>query len=145
MNIRSRIQEALDTIKDGVLNITKDIQSEETVKTIHVRNNGSFSSKQSIIINGSHTFTSDNCLAINIEGDVHSVDTQGSVTCKDVTGNISTMGSVRCGTVGGKVDTQGSVRCGDIEGSVNTMGSVTANNVKGDIDTMGRVTVNSKG
>lgn len=129
---------------DGVVNVTKDMQSDENVKSIHIRNDR-VSSCSTITINGTHIFTSDNCISINIEGDVQTIDTQGSVTCHDVEGKISTQGSVTCGNVGKGISTQGSVRCGDVQGSINTMGSVNANNVKGDIDTMGRVTVNSRG
>ena len=145
MSLKETIQNAIDTMKDGILNITEEMQSEESVQTIHIRKDRKFGSTQTIVINGNCTFTSDNCIAINIEGDVHSVDTQGSVTCRNVTGDIKTMGSVHCDDVGGKVDTQGSVKCGDVNGSVKTMGSVKANNVKGDIDTMGKVTINSRG
>ena len=144
MNIKQRFQDALDIMKNGVVTITKEMQSEESVKTIHVRKN-IVSSCSTITINGKHIFTSDSCISINIEGDVHTVDTQGSVTCNDVTGGVNTMGSVRCGNVGKNVDTQGSVRCNDVQGSVKTMGRVEANNVKGSIDTMGKVVVNSRG
>lgn len=164
MNIKSKLknmfQKALDTTEDGVVSITNDMQSEEKVEKIRVRRPNQMSSSQTIVINGRYTFTTNNCIAINIEGDVHTVDTQGSVTCenvagnvstqgsvtcKNVTKNISTQGSVDCGDVGGKISTQGRVTCGDVHGNINTMGKVEANNVKGSIDTMGKVTVNSRG
>ena len=143
MDFKNIIQNGLDTMKDGILNITREMQSSEKVKSIKIRNK--FGSRSSIVINGEHTFSTSNCISVNIEGNVETVDTQGSVQCEDVTGNINTQGSVTCGDVGGNIDTQGSVRCGNVEGSINTMGSVNADNVKGDIDTMGRVTINSKG
>ena len=145
MNIKKNIQEALDKIKDGILNITKEMQSTESVKTIHVRKDSKYGSTQTIIINGKYTFTSDDCLSINIEGDVHSVDTQGRVECHNVTGNVDTQGRVECGDVGGKVNTQGRVTCRDIQGNINTMGKVEAHDVKGNISTMGKVVVNSRG
>jgi len=145
MSFKETIQEAIDAIKDGILNITKEMQSGETVETIHVRKDSNFSNTHTIVVNGSHIFTSDKCIAINIEGDVHSVDTNGSVHCNDVTGDINTNGSVHCGNVGGDVDTNGSVTCENVEGSIDTNGKVTANNVKGDIDTTGKVIVNSRG
>jgi len=161
MNLKTKIKNALDSMKDGILNITREIQSTEKVESIQVRkdNKNFSSSSQTIIINGKHIFSSNNCISINVEGDVHSVDSQGSVTCQNVTGNIKTQGSVtcgdvgknidtqgsvRCGDVGGKIDTQGSVTCRDVDGSINTMGRVDANDVKGNIDTMGRVTINNK-
>lgn len=144
MNIKQRFQDALDIMKNGIVTITKEMQSEESVKTIHVRKDR-VSSCSTITINGTHIFTSDSCISINIEGDVHTVDTQGSVTCNDVTGSINTNGSVNCGDVTGNVDTNGSVSCGDVGGDIDTNGRVTANNVKGDIDTMGKVIVNSRG
>lgn len=145
MSLKDNIKNALDFMKEGVLNITKEMQSSEKVESIRVIKKNSTSIVQTITVNGKHMFSTDNCISINIEGDVKTVDTQGSVTCNNVTQNINTQGSVRCDDVGGYINTQGSVRCGDVHGSINTMGRVEANNVKGDIDTMGKVIINSRG
>lgn len=68
-------------------------------------------------------------VSVVCEGDVeaqniHELDAGGSVTCKDVTGNISCGGSVHAGNVGGDVDCGGSVQCGRVEGSIDAGGSV---------------------
>jgi hypothetical protein len=143
MKFNNMFQKALDTMKNGIVNITKDMQSEEKVKTIKIRKSNNMN-VSTVTINGSHIFQTSNCIQINIEGDVHSVDSQGSVTCENVTGDVNTQGSVTCHDVGGEVDTQGSVRCENVKGSISTMGSVRANDVYGDIDTMGTVTVNRR-
>jgi hypothetical protein len=144
MSLKDSIQKALDSMKKGILNITKEMQTSERVEKIYIRNNkvtGNINT-QTIIINGKYSFTSDSCINVNIEGDVHTVDTQGDVTCQDVKGSISTQGDVTCEDVGDLVRTQGDVTCRNVENGVRTMGDVICQNVNGPINTMGDVNVN---
>jgi len=147
MSLKESIQTALDAMKKGVLNITEQMQSSERVKSIHVRKERLYekrdctSGNSTIIINGSYKYRSSKCININVEGDVQTVDTQGDVTCQNVTGDISTQGDVTCKDVGNSISTQGDVTCRDIGRGISTMGDINCHNVNGPITTMGDVTI----
>lgn len=163
MSLKDSITKAIKNATNKVAKITKEMMEEEPVKKIHIRKNFQ-SCEQTITINGEYVFktNSDECISIVVEGNVDTIDTQGSVEVKgDVSGDISTQGSVECGNVGGDIQTQGSVRCQDVGRGVHTQGRVECNNilsggietmggvdvqgsVSGDIDTMGSVTVHNK-
>lgn len=59
-----------------------------------------------------------------LEGTIHELRTDASVSCQDVTGNVSAGGSVNCDDVGGAVSAGGSVNCGKVGGSVRAGGSI---------------------
>jgi hypothetical protein len=59
------------------------------------------------------------------EGTVFGLNTDRSVTCKDVTGNITAGGSVSCDSVGHSVYAGGSVSCGRVGGDVEAGGSIS--------------------
>lgn len=61
---------------------------------------------------------------LEIKGDVGSVQTDLSVNCDNVKGNVNAGGSVICDSVGGNVDAGGSVNCNDVGGDVKAGGSV---------------------
>lgn len=164
------IKKIVKNIKDGVLNMTENLDS------IKVRKNSSFISirqsnivaggdvsgssfvqnisgsnakgTQRVWINGEEIDASvaNEITTINVTGNVKKIDSQGVVTVGgDVTGGINTQGRVEVqGNVRGGIDTQGRVECGDVSGNINTMGRVDCGNVKGSIDTMGKVTIAKK-
>lgn len=61
---------------------------------------------------------------IKWEGDLASLETDASVNCDKVHGNVSAGGSVSCGDVGGSLNSGGSAKCKYAGGSVNAGGSV---------------------
>lgn len=73
------------------------------------------------------------------EGSLVSLETDASVTCGDVTGDVDAGGSVTSKTVGGSVDAGGTVKCGDIRGNVNAGGSITCGKVDGNVNAGGSV------
>lgn len=59
------------------------------------------------------------------EGTLHHLETDSSVTCGKVSGNVSAGGSVTCGDIGGVCQAGGSVRAsGRLGGTVMAGGSV---------------------
>lgn len=59
------------------------------------------------------------------EGDLVNIDTDASVTCMTVKGNVSAGGSVSCRDIGGSVNAGGSVSAsGRAGGAINAGGSV---------------------
>lgn len=62
---------------------------------------------------------------IKWEGDLASLKTDASVTCRDVNGSVEAAGSVNCGNVSGSVNAGGSIKAsGHIGKSINAGGSV---------------------
>lgn len=59
-----------------------------------------------------------------LEGAIHNLTTDASVTCGAVNGNVSAGGSVHCDNVQGSVNAGGSVHCESVGGSVNAGGSI---------------------
>ena len=58
------------------------------------------------------------------EGVLASLETDVSVHCGAVAGNVVAGGSVNCESVGGNVQAGGSVNCGPVQGAVMAGGSV---------------------
>lgn len=59
-----------------------------------------------------------------LEGEIHRLEVDGSVTCNNVTGSVNAGGSVNCDKVGGNVNAGGSVNCNDVGGNVSAGGSI---------------------
>lgn len=59
-----------------------------------------------------------------LEGTIHNLKADGSVSCNNVTGNVAAGGSVNCDDVGGNVAAGGSVNCDNVGGKVSAGGSV---------------------
>lgn len=162
------ISKFLQDIKDGVLDITDNIDSIKVRK-----NSSSISIRQSNIVAGGDVSGSsfvqnisgksakgiqriwingkeidaeiaNEITTINVTGNVNTIDSQGVVEVGgDVTGGINTQGRVEVhGDVNGNIDTQGRVSCGDVAGDIDTQGRVECGNVGGDIDCMGKVIIN---
>lgn len=62
---------------------------------------------------------------IRWDGPTASIQSDASVTCGDVAGNVRAAGSVNAGNVTGSVHAGGSVRCNQVGGEVNAGGSVS--------------------
>lgn len=63
---------------------------------------------------------------VRVSGELVSLETDASVTCEEVKGNVSAGGSVSCGAVGGTVNAGGSVTAGRVGGGITAGGSVRA-------------------
>lgn len=63
-------------------------------------------------------------LEIKVTGTLENLETDGSVTCDDVAGDVQAGGSVTCDDVGGNVQCGGSVTCDSVAGSVMAGGMV---------------------
>ncbi|UUZ75441.1 hypothetical protein LP414_27380 [Polaromonas sp. P1(28)-13] len=59
-----------------------------------------------------------------LEGTIGELNSDLSVNCNNVTGNVHAGGSVNCDDVGSNVSAGGSVNCDDIGGNVSAGGSV---------------------
>lgn len=73
-------------------------------------------------------------LTFQYEGSALNIDSQISVTCADVAGDVDAGRDVVCGNVSGDVDAGRDVNCGDVEGDVDAGKTVSCGNVGGDID-----------
>lgn len=78
-------------------------------------------------------------LAIKVDGDLHSIQTDASVVCENVTGDVVARGSVSCGSVHGNVESSGSVSCDDVGGNVKAGGSVSCDDVGGSVEAGGSI------
>ena len=61
------------------------------------------------------------------EGPIAILQSDASVTCGDVGGDVSAGGSVHSGNIQGGVNAGGSINCQDISGSANAGGSIHCN------------------
>ena len=61
---------------------------------------------------------------VKVEGTLATLETDASVSCDDVAGNVTAGGSVNCDNVMGSVQSGGSVNCDDVGGSVQAGGSI---------------------
>jgi hypothetical protein len=61
---------------------------------------------------------------VKFEGALASLQSDGSVTCGNVHGDVSSGGSVECGDVGRGVNAGGSVRAKKVSGSMSAGGSI---------------------
>ena len=75
------------------------------------------------------------------EGPALNIESELSVTCDSVMGNVTAGGSVNCDDVYGDVSAQGSVACDDVKGDIRAGGSVTCDCAEGDIHAGGNVDV----
>lgn len=64
---------------------------------------------------------------VKFDGDLASLQSDGSVTCGNVHGDVSAGGSVQCGDVGKGINAGGSVRAGKVGGSMSAGGSIKVN------------------
>ena len=63
----------------------------------------------------------------------------GSVTCDDVYGNINAAGSVTCDDVTGDIRAGGNVTCDCVEGDIHAGGNVTCDEIHGNVQAGGDV------
>jgi len=63
---------------------------------------------------------------IIIEGNVENIETDLSVSCNNVKGDIKAGGSINCDNVGGNITASGSVNCDRVNGDINAKGSVNS-------------------
>ncbi len=68
-------------------------------------------------------------IKVELEGDVLAVDSQLSVCCGDISGNITAQGNVSCGDVKGCVTAGGNVDCGDVSGAVQVGGNLDCGDI----------------
>ncbi len=61
-------------------------------------------------------------IEVTLDGDVLNVDSYGSLTCGQVSGNATAGSSITCGDIGGNVTAGSSVRCKNVTGKI-TAGS----------------------
>lgn len=80
-----------------------------------------------VVIDGQEiTEDAKNVMTIKVvEGSIGELNTDLSVVCENVTGNVKAGGSVNADNIGGNVDASGSVSCDKVGGSVNAEGSVS--------------------
>ncbi|MDF2483971.1 MAG: hypothetical protein K0R46_139 [Herbinix sp.] len=64
-------------------------------------------------------------LEVKYEGEALAVESQGNLTCGDISGNASAGGSISGKDIGGNVSCGGSISCKDIGGSVLAGGSIS--------------------
>lgn len=84
------------------------------------------------------------CL-ISIEGELLEVQSNYSVNCEDVQGNVNAGDCVNCNDVGGNVNAGDGVNCNDVGKSVNAGDSVNSNDVGGSIQAGDSVHCNDVG
>ncbi len=83
---------------------------------------------------------------IRVSQDVEGIQSDFSIQCGNVTGNVAAALGVTCGNVGGDVDAGASVHCtGEISGSVDAGTDVTCGNVGGDVNAGCNVTCGNIG
>jgi len=63
---------------------------------------------------------------IEIQGNINSLETDLSVNCNNVKGDIKAGGSINCDNVGGNITAGGSVNCDKVKGNINAKGSVNS-------------------
>lgn len=67
------------------------------------------------------------------EGAALNIDSEFSVNCGDVLGNVCAGGGVECGDVSGNISAGDSVDCGDVAGSVAAGDNVNCGNISGNV------------
>jgi hypothetical protein len=81
----------------------------------------------------------DTILHVEVTGGLVSLQSDASVNCKDVKGDVTSAGSVSADNIGGNVDARGSVNCDDIKGSVNAGGSINCDDIGGSVRARGSI------
>ena len=66
----------------------------------------------------------ENVMRIEWDGPLANLESDASVTCGDVKGDVRAGGTVQAQDVGGNVQAGGVVQCGDVRGSVSAGGTV---------------------
>lgn len=98
-------------------------------KTFSVSNGASITVRNNRVVVGGKDITdsvtiSDGVLRIEVAGPLLNLETDASVTCGAVQGNVSAGGSINCDNIEGNVTAGGSVNCGNIGGSATAGGSI---------------------
>lgn len=75
----------------------------------------------------------ENVVKIEVKGTLLNLETDATVNCENVEGNVVARGSVNCDRVAGNVQAGGSVNCDNVNGDVVAGGSVNCNNIRGTI------------
>lgn len=63
-------------------------------------------------------------LEVKVTGTLHNLESDASVNCEDVAGDVHSGGSVNADNIGGNVNAGGSVNCDNVGGNINAGGSV---------------------
>ena len=79
-------------------------------------------------------------LSFCYEGPALNIQSELSVTCDDVMGNVTAGCDVTCDEVYGQISAQGNVTCDDVKGDIHAGGNVTCDCAEGDIRAGGNVT-----
>ncbi len=96
-------------------------------KEINIQGSNISIKNNKVFVDGKEIANSDDILKANtifIYGDVKNIETDKSVSCNDVLGNVYAKGSVNCDNIKGNVNSGGSVNCDDVGGSIVAKGSV---------------------
>ncbi len=83
--------------------------------------------------------------SVNCDAVYGDLQAGGEVNCDDVTGNLSAGGDVNCDDVAGNVSAGGNVDCGNVEGSVTASGNADCGKVGGSVNAGGNVDCGSVG
>lgn len=78
-------------------------------------------------------------LTFHYEGPALNIDSQISVTCGDVSGDVDAGRDVTCKIVDGDIDAGRDVNCGDVMGNVDSGRDISCGNVMGHVDAGGSV------
>lgn len=68
------------------------------------------------------------------EGPALNIQSDFSVTCDDVSGNVSAGGNVTCDDVGGNVQAGGNVTCDNIDGHASSGMDITCDSIEGNVN-----------
>lgn len=82
-----------------------------------------------------------NRIEVKYDGEALNVDCYGSLSCRDVMGDVHAGGGVKCGNVKGSVSCGGGITCNDIGGNASCGGGMTCGNVSGNVSAGGGVTI----
>ena len=74
------------------------------------------------------------------EGPALNIESELSIYCDDVMGNVTAGGDAHCDDVHGNISARGNVTCDDVKGDIRAGGSVTCDCADGNIHAGGNVT-----
>ena len=75
------------------------------------------------------------------EGPALNIESELSIYCDDVMGNVTAGGDAHCDDVRGNISARGNVTCDDVHGDIQAAGNVTCDCADGDIRAGGNVQV----
>ncbi len=96
-------------------------------KEINIQGSNFTIKNNKVFVDGKEIANSDDIQSSNtifIYGDIKNIETDKSVSCNDVSGDVYAKGSVNCDNIKGNVNAGGSVNCDDVGGSITANGSI---------------------